>query len=37
MAAANAPSAIKVLNYGLLALLVMLPTLILGYKWATGN
>jgi len=37
MAAAPAPSAIKVLNYGLLAFIAMLCALILGYRWATGN
>jgi|GEM_PF-4708491 len=37
MAAATAPSGIKVLNYGLFALLAMLPALIVGYKMATGN
>ena len=35
--AAAAPSAIKVLNYGLLAFVVVFPVLILAYKWATGN
>lgn len=37
MAAATAPSTLKVLNYGLLAFLLMLPALILAYKWATGS
>ena len=36
MAAATAPSPVKVLNYGLVAFLLMLPALILGYEWATG-
>ena len=35
MAAATAPSAIKVLNYGLLAFLAILTALILGYGLAT--
>ncbi len=37
MAAAPAPSAIKALNYGLLAFLAMLPALILGYGWVSGS
>jgi hypothetical protein len=37
MAAASSPPGIKVLNYGLVAFLAMLPLLILGYKWATGS
>lgn len=35
MAAAIAPSATKTLNYGLLAFLLTLTALVLGYGWAT--
>jgi len=37
MAAAAAPSTIKVLNYGLFAFLLVLPALILGHGWATAS
>ena len=37
MAAATAPSRIKVLNYGLVGFLTVLPALLLGYKLATGS
>jgi hypothetical protein len=37
MAAAALPSTVKALNYGLVTFLLMLPALILAYKWATGN
>jgi hypothetical protein len=35
--AAAPPSTIKALNYGLVAFLLVLPALILAYKWATGT